>query len=65
MTDVMKIIREERKKQGISLQKVAYITQISTTTLWAYENYMHSPKFEIIESILNFLGYEIIIQRKE
>lgn len=65
MTDVMKIIKEERKKQGLSQSAVAFAAMVDPATLCMWEKYQHSPKFEPVESMLNFLGYEIIIQKKE
>ena len=64
MTDVIKIIRDERKRRGLALEVVAYAAQINASTLCMYEKYKHSPKFEVVESMLDFLGYEIVIRKK-
>lgn len=65
MTDVMKIIRKERKRQGISQEKLAYLVQVEKTSISFWENYKFSPKFEVVENMLNALGLEIIIRKKE
>lgn len=64
MTDVMKIIRKERKRQGISQEKLAYLVQVDKVSISFWENYKFSPKFEIVENMLNALGLEIVIQKK-
>ena len=64
MTDVMKIIRKERKKQGISQEKLAYLVQVDKVSICFWENYKFSPKFEIVENMLNALGLEIVIRKK-
>ena len=65
MTDVMKIIRKERKRQGISQEKLAYLVQVDKISISFWENYKFSPKFEVVENMLNALGLEIIIRKKE
>lgn len=65
MLDIMKFIKEERIKQGITQNAVAYAAMIHPATLCMWEKYKYSPKFEPIISILDFLGYEIVIKKKE
>lgn len=65
MLDIMKFIKEERIKQGLTQSSVAYAAMIDPATLCMWEKYKYSPKFEPIISILDFLGYEIVIKKKE
>lgn len=64
MLDIMKFIKEERIKQGLTQSSVAYAAMIDPATLCMWEKYKYSPKFEPIISILDFLGYEIVIKKK-
>lgn len=65
MLDIMKFIKEERIRQGISQKAVAFAAMIDPATLCMWEKYKYSPKFEPIISILDFLGYEIVIRKKK
>ena len=65
MIDIMKFIKEERMRQDISQSATAFAAMIDPATLYKWENYIHSPKFEEVVSILDFLGFEIVIRKKK
>lgn len=61
----MKIIREERQKQGISQECLAKLAQASISSVWFWENYRYTPKFDLVVNMLDVLGLEIVIRKKE
>ncbi|MBP5596758.1 MAG: helix-turn-helix transcriptional regulator [Pseudobutyrivibrio sp.] len=64
MTDIMKFIKTERKRRGIPQSAVAFAAMVDPATMCLYEKYTHEPKFVTVESMLDFLGYEIVIRKK-
>lgn len=64
MTDIMKFIRKERIRQELSQEKLAYAVQVNHATISLWETYKYCPRFDDVENMLNFLGYEIVIRKK-
>jgi transcriptional regulator with XRE-family HTH domain len=49
----MNVVRKYRKKNKISLQKLALKSQIHINTLWRYEKYRVIPSLETLKKISN------------
>lgn len=64
MLDIMKIIRTERRRQGVSQVALANIAQVHSSSVSFWETYKFSPKFDAVVNMLDALGCEVIIRRK-
>ena len=53
------ILKHMRKQKGLSQEQLAKLLNIGRTTLAGYEQNYRDPKFEMIEAIANYCGYEI------
>lgn len=64
MTDIMKFIRHERRRQEMSQDELAQAVHVNHSTVCFWENYRYTPRFEDVERMLDYLGYEILIRKK-
>lgn len=64
MSDAGDIIRECRKRRGMSAVKLSEIIGVTPQTISRIENGT-DPTFSRMEEIMNALGYYIIIRPKE
>ena len=56
-------IAQLRKSKGYSIRELADRCEINKATIVNIEKGRFSPRFEIVEKLLNELGAEIIIKR--
>lgn len=63
MLDVMGFIKEERIKQGLSQEELANKAQVTGMSLYNWENYRCSPKFDDVYNLLNELGFQLVIEK--
>lgn len=56
-----KIIKEERKKQGLSVFRLAVKSDVTDRAIQNYEKGTRTPRIEILDRILKILGITIKI----
>lgn len=59
LTRLGDLIAAERKKRGISLEKLAYSVDLSKGTLSAIENGKSDPRYSTLNSIAGGLGITV------
>ena len=59
----MGFIKEERTKQGLSQEELASRAQVTSMSLYNWENYRFSPKFDDVYNLLNALGFQLVIEK--
>ena len=65
MTDIMKFIRHERRSQEIPQEELANAINVHHASICSWENYRYTPRFEDVENMLNYLGYEIVLRKRK
>ena len=65
MTDIMKFIRRERHIQEIPQEELASAIHVHHASICSWENYRYTPRFEDVENMLNYLGYEIVLRKRK
>jgi transcriptional regulator with XRE-family HTH domain len=63
MLNVMGFIKEERTRQGLSQEELASRAQVTSMSLYNWENYRFSPKFDDVYNLLNALGFQLVIEK--
>ena len=63
--DYGQIIKEERKRQGISRRKLAELTDLSISTIWYCEQSGNTTFISTMDKILDALGISLIIGRRK
>ena len=59
ISNISKIIKEERKKKGLTQPQLATLAGVSITSLRAIEQGTYSPNVETLNKILNLFNYEV------
>ena len=64
-SQVLKVLREQRKAQKISQQKVAQFANLSTTSVGEIERGEVDPRFSNLLKILTLFGIRIYIEYRK
>lgn len=65
MTTAGEVIKICRLRSKATRKDLATMLGISTQTIWQYEEGMHEPRFSFVYELLQVLGYEMVIRKKE
>lgn len=57
-----KILKTMRRKKGLKQEEIAKTINVAISTLSGYESNYREPTFDVIESIANICGYDIIFR---
>ena len=63
--ELASIIREERKKQGLSYAQIGRMADTTPETIRHYASLKRKPTLEIADRILKALGRSIVIGKEE
>jgi transcriptional regulator with XRE-family HTH domain len=61
---ITEFILQERKRQKITKEDMSGILSISPTTIYKIEHNISQAKYKTLETILNSLGYELVIKKR-
>ena len=59
------LLQQLRKASGLTLRQIEAKTSINHKNICRYENGEVTPNVSTLEVLLNGLGYEIVIEKKE
>lgn len=57
-------LREERIRQGVSVRRMAELTNTTPATVQNVESNAHSPSVEIVQRMAEVLGCRLTIERE-
>ena len=58
-------IREIRKERGLTLAQLSELAGIDISTIWGYEVERHTPNMYTVELILDALGYDVVLKKRD
>ena len=66
LVDIAKTLRDERAKAGLSYENMAYDCEISPYTYFRLERADgYNPKLGTLVKVLDYLGYELKLEKKK
>jgi transcriptional regulator with XRE-family HTH domain len=57
--------RDLIERDGISPKDLAKRSGVDRRTVWSWTHEHRAPRIDMLEAVLNVLGYELTIRRKE
>ena len=65
VSEIVQILHEIRRERRLSYQRLANASHVFVTTLSNWEHGKNSPSLSHLEAVLDTLGYELEVVRKE
>lgn len=65
MTEIQKLIKNERKARGMTVEEFGELIGVTGRCVWEYESGRRNPPAKMIDRIVKALGYEIVFRKEK